>query len=569
MASIEKDLCTVKKSLIDVQDRADDNQHNVAALIPDTVDEDGTMSFVHANVPSAPFITNGYDTKEGCADHTNDGVTNTSLGRLAESIPVDVSGSKEIHLVFVNQNDEGQTTNPPPIERTQENINYSIISEDSSQSSATPGEIEHESSSASSSSSSSSPDRTTIHSTIERAQDDTGSTNINEDSPRSPGRKEGENEGDSSSALSTSSLSSSSSSSSDSSEESSLLSSWSEESGQDGEEPLPSTYISSRYEGLTRLEKKLELRKERLKRLCVGQPPAYVRLLENNEDVAGKIRIAEYIKEHPDECCDGNERNKSTIISPTGATISSLPGILQFELLHTLPCAYAFFMVCLGHTVFYSTVECICRIVYQSCLKLLVTESIFYGSLIVVGLLLQRINGGLFFYSSTTRGYLRIKMELSNRLKVGMRDARLFKHIKGTITDSSSNIFGYYLVSIGINHFYYKYNTEWMAQHSNWVEGIWSQATEMANAEFMEKNSEWERYSIPGSHTDETNEQVSLSCELAAEIVSPVIRRLYSFWCNDFTSEYKSVELTFHGVALLIVTGLTFRIGMNVIELCD
>jgi len=356
-----------------------------------------------------------------------------------------------------------------------------------------------------------------------------------------------------------------SSSSSRSSEESSLMSSCSDES-EDGKEPMPSLHVRSKYQGLQRLEKKLALRKERLKHLCVGQPPAYVHLIERNEEIARNIKIAKYKEQHPDE--DATLVSKPML--PKNKAIDSFQGILQFEGLHTVPCAVTVFIICLGHSAFFGFVECLCRIAYHSFLKQWIAENKFYIILIFVGLLLLRFNGGLFFYARD-RAYNLIKIEMSNRLKVGMFDARIFKLIKGSMTYSSFNMFGYYLICIGINHFYEGYLYVWMDQHSAWIDGIWSRAVDLANTERIQKQNRCEHfYPLLDCVVSAPNEDISPSCEVATEIVShPVLKYLYNFWCNDVSNEYKSIEIIFHWIWLLLSACFAIHAGQNLMTYCD
>jgi len=370
-----------------------------------------------------------------------------------------------------------------------------------------------------------------------------------------------------------SSSSSESESSSEYSGDSTLLDSWSEESTQEGMERLPSLYVRSKYEGLERLKKKLARRRKRLKKLCAGQPPAYVHLLEMNEEVAGKIKIAEYNKQYPGEVAS-NAIASVNGISPLLSqrhNITSWLGILQFEALHTLPCAYTVFIVCLGHSTFYGVLECLCRIFYKTIFKPWINQNMFDSSLIILGLFLLRFNGGLFFYSTTTMGYNRVKMEMSNRLRVGMIDARLLKRIKGSIFASSFNMFGYYLICIGISHLYEKLYYIWMGKHDAWFHSIWYRSVELANAEFLEKQKQWAEFSVLESiGGPPTIEEISPTCDVATSTMSSsVLKPFFNFWCRDTSYEYKSVELTFHGLWLLLSTGLAFRVGQNLMMGCD
>jgi len=325
--------------------------------------------------------------------------------------------------------------------------------------------------------------------------------------------------------------------------------------------------------------------------LCVDQPPAYVLLLEMNEEVAGEIKIAEYKEKNPGKEAKANSNSNAnangngeddtngTTSSPfpespltQKKTMSTWKGFLQFEGLHTLPSAYTVFLICVVHSAFYGVLECLSRTIYQLVLKRWVLESLFYNSMIFLGLFLLRFNGGLFFYSRTNRDYNRIKMEMSNRLRLGMFDARFFRRIKGSITASSFNLFGYYLICIGINHFYYKYQDRWMSQHSAWFEDSWDRAVNLVNAEALQQQEQWEANfsTLATIVSSPTFEEVTPSCEVAADMVShSILKPFYRFWCLSTSSDYECVELAFHGLCLLLSAGLAFHVGQNLMTFCD
>jgi hypothetical protein len=389
-----------------------------------------------------------------------------------------------------------------------------------------------------------------------------------------------------SSSESSSSSSSKSSSSSESSYESSLLSSWSDNSSQEGVRSLPSLLVQSKYEGLERLEKKLELRKKRLKHLCEGQPPAYVYLLKENEKMAGKIRIAKYLKDNPDEAskvkghAKGDKHAKGDEASPLLES-KTWRGIFQFELIHTLPCAYSVFIICAVHTVFYGFTECSCRILYGTYfIHWNFGKTSFYNCLMLVGLILLRFNGALFYYSTTSMDRHRAKMEMSNRLRVGMFDAVLFKRIKGNIIGSTFSMFGYYLLSIAINYYYTQFYYSWTGEFEKWIGVIWQNSIDLINAEVEEGRKGWaESYKEPEVWAEEyykledpstSDFKVSPTCIYSADLVPySFLKPFYIFWCRDPTYEYKSVEIFFHGLSLCIVAFLTSRIGENFMTICD
>lgn len=390
------------------------------------------------------------------------------------------------------------------------------------------------------------------------------------------------------------------SSSSSSSDESSLLSSWSESSEEEGEEKLPSLHVGKEYKGIQRLEKKLTLRKERLKLMCVGRPTAYAQSLEANEEAAGNIRMAEYKENNPDECSSENKDKHDPIdqdkllssvcpsmpsfsssSSATSPASSRLPpnqtrlswlGMLQFEAIHTLRCSYTVLVVMLVHSAFYGSIDIISKIVYAS-MKNLISTNTFYSFLLCLGLALLRINGHSFCYTRTTNDYNLVRMEMSNRLKLGIFDARLLKRMKRSASTSSScNMLGYYFVCLGISNFYDTQLEEFMTLFSCWFDGIWNLATEIGTAEVNEQLPRATNTNLEQLHemTAPMETAISPTCEVASDLISsPIGKRLYYFWCTDYANEYKSVELVYHGFYLALSIGLAIQVGQNCLTFCD
>lgn len=358
---------------------------------------------------------------------------------------------------------------------------------------------------------------------------------------------------------------SSSDSSSQSSEDDSLLSAWSDRTSQQG--ILPKLHVSSKYQGLERLEKKLEQRKLRLERLCEGQPPAYVYMLQQNEKLAATIKVAEYLKTNPDQSLSRKGKEGPALKAYEPSPL----GILQFEWIHTMRCAYILLVQMAIHTTFYGVTDCSCRIFYEAVVEpRKVDVSSFYTFLMLVGFTLLRFNGGIFFYSSTA-AYHRAKMEMSNRLRIGMLDARIFKRIKGNIIESYFNMFGYYLICIGISKFYYRAYDYVYAKADAWMNVIWLASSDLINADLKERQDEWEYFFETGQELSEEEDwKVSPSCAFAVDQVSKTfLKPFFMVLCRDTTLEYKSIELTFHTLCLLLIAYLNHRVGLNAMKACD
>mmetsp|Transcript_32192 Transcript_32192/g.36544 ORF Transcript_32192/g.36544 Transcript_32192/m.36544 type:complete len:588 (+) Transcript_32192:96-1859(+) len=365
----------------------------------------------------------------------------------------------------------------------------------------------------------------------------------------------------------------------DKSEESSLLDSWSDESSED------EVIFDSDCKGVGRLKKKLALRKERTKRLSAGRPPAYIRLLEINEEMASEIKIAKYKERHPDEDDhdkskddDNEDREEDRLLLSTSAHLlrgkkiwSRVLGLIQFEALHTLPYFYTILIILFGHCTFYGFLEVVTRIVYYTFLKKIMSHNSFSILLTIFGLCLQRLNGSVFRLSST-KNYSLLKMEMSNRQQLGSFDTRIWKKIKGlSVLNSVCNMLGYYSTFIGITHFYYKWYSLWMYWVEIWWTGIWHTAEELINTEFQQQVHQQSVDSCLSGHSV-LSPMVAMSptCEGATQLVSsPILKWLFNGWCNDLTLEYRDLQIVYHGCWLAVAFILAYKIGMNVLTFCD
>lgn len=246
--------------------------------------------------------------------------------------------------------------------------------------------------------------------------------------------------------------------------------------------------------------------------------------------------------------------------------------MLQFEAIHTLPCSYTVLVVMVVHSTFYGVIDVVSRIVYAF-LKNLISINTFNIFQLCLGLALLRVNGHSFCYTSTTNDYNLVRMEMSNRLKLGAFDARLLKRLKRSVSISSScNMFGYYLICFGISNFYDAQLEEFMKLFSGWFDGIWNLATEIVTAEVNEQLSHTTNTNLEQLHemTAPMETAISPTCEVASDYISsPMGKRLYYFWCTDYTNEYLSVQLVFHGFFLAVSIGLATHIGQNFLTFCD
>jgi len=120
-----------------------------------------------------------------------------------------------------------------------------------------------------------------------------------------------------------------------------------------------------------------------------------------------------------------------------------------------------------------------------------------------------------------------------------------------------------------------------MARFESWFDGIDNDATEEFNDEIQQQHQQQHQhqqhqqsansyFEVGHMIASPTVELLCPSCEVVLEQVSsPIVKRLYSFWCNDVTEDYKSVEFVLHGFWLVISIGLAIHVGQNMMTFCD
>ena len=364
----------------------------------------------------------------------------------------------------------------------------------------------------------------------------------------------------------------------DESEVSSLLSSWSDDESS----------MDLDCKGIERLRKKLIKRKRQLERLCVGRPPAYVQLLATNEEIASERKIAEYKHRHPDEegkikaMSNSNSGNNNIEEEKKVSTAHQLLGMIQFEAYHTLPSFCTLLVISFGHATFFGFFECIMRILYYRFFKNILNRSMYHFLGLICGLIHLRLNGSVFYYS-TAKNFSLLKMEISNRQKLLFLDTRIWELIRGSLLSSACNMIGYYLISIGISHFYYKIYDTWMMHFEIWWENMWNMAVIQINKEVQQQQLLHQQQTAFQQPTDiitcpllsdheihQPTVTVSPTCAGATEMVqSPIMKWLVNGWCNDLTSEYRDVQLVYHGFWLVASIILGLKVGQKLITYCD
>ena len=95
--------------------------------------------------------------------------------------------------------------------------------------------------------------------------------------------------------------------------------SFSEHEEEDGDQAL-----TDELNGIARLERKLELKRQRLRRLCAGRRPSYVQRLEASTAAADAVTLASYKEKHTTESSH-NSNSAATTTDNSSATSDDTP----------------------------------------------------------------------------------------------------------------------------------------------------------------------------------------------------------------------------------------------------
>ncbi|KAG7341926.1 hypothetical protein IV203_007018 [Nitzschia inconspicua] len=328
--------------------------------------------------------------------------------------------------------------------------------------------------------------------------------------------------------------------------------------------------VDVELKGIQRLEQKLELRRQRLRKLCAGRRSSFIRLVEANDAAAGEITRNLHKKRQSDPDIGGTSKGsrknylktapQEELPSPEPKSSSSdkegpsLPLRLWWNVLFechlTLPAYFTILVVLLGHTTFYCMLDELMNFIYRNFLDDVVTLNQFYISQILLGLSLIRVNGNVFFWLAPN-DYNLVRFEMQNRLTLGSLDARFLKHIKGTVSSSALNMFGYYLGSVGVYHFYDQGQLAVMKAFEAWYMKVFFEAGGTLD---------------PASGLD-----IKPLCQELVDVVSSskILSQLIDYSCNDSTMEWRLIVTVYHAICLAITALVAARLGQNLLTFCD
>jgi hypothetical protein len=221
--------------------------------------------------------------------------------------------------------------------------------------------------------------------------------------------------------------------------------------------------VGSDYHGWERLERKLEIREETLKRLSEGKSEAYVKMLRHHEEAAKQQKIKEHGRKLTEK---GSPRGSQTKkMDASIATSESLPTdtgllgevrrFLLFEGYHSgQAVAVILFSSVVGIAIYDMMDNMMRQIAGLSAPYVNIHQ--FHALLIVFGAVVMRTTGYIWWWLQGD-SFACVKFELHNRHKLGHWDARLMHYLSrsGKTLANCLNIICFYSLYIGISYFYY------------------------------------------------------------------------------------------------------------------
>ncbi|KAG7358922.1 hypothetical protein IV203_015511 [Nitzschia inconspicua] len=329
--------------------------------------------------------------------------------------------------------------------------------------------------------------------------------------------------------------------------------------------------------GIERLERQLQLRRELLARFKMIQSPSCYKLLETHERAANAVERKRYDIAAESSTkkvgSDGVEKTlKSTNVLEDPVKGSDHPHSLLyawwwvlFECHHSGPAAYKLLLVCLCHLFFHGALDTLSRIVYHNIFVNAMRLEVFYSALILLGLCILRANGYIWMLLDS-EAYSAVKFDMHNRRLLDFTDAKVLAFLKSSLYGSAANLFGFYLVYVGLNQIssqelneILKYLEQWYIDRKDAI--IRDQNLNQDDLDFYS----WEG---TGGSTG-YSEDASNTCMLLQQYIHPRLQWWFSYCCNDRFQEWKAVEMLYYGLGLVVVAASAATVGVNLLEICD
>ncbi len=204
--------------------------------------------------------------------------------------------------------------------------------------------------------------------------------------------------------------------------------------------------------GIDRIRRRLEQRGQTFYRYTATTSKFYRDTILDRE-LQSRGRILQSHKPNDTILHEGLKSENTSSLVTRFSLLRRIQGILLLEG-HSLEAAWIAIWYSMGHQSFYAVLDTVVKAVY---LQSGISGNIFYLLLTFLGLMIMRLNGYLWFWLGQD-SYRLVKFEIHNRLCLQYWDARIlswFRKSKWKPLTVYFSIVGYYLLYIGMVHFYY------------------------------------------------------------------------------------------------------------------
>mmetsp|Transcript_28075 Transcript_28075/g.49785 ORF Transcript_28075/g.49785 Transcript_28075/m.49785 type:complete len:449 (+) Transcript_28075:64-1410(+) len=362
---------------------------------------------------------------------------------------------------------------------------------------------------------------------------------------------------------------------SESSSDGSLLSSFSEEDEKDDE-------LIAEYKGILRLEKKLEIRKKKLRRLSAGMSPSLVTMLQAHEEAARDVKLFKHKQQQQGTGkTTGKASNENSTTSRSGSratgNVSSVKRQhlrkhslflrtwwhLVFEFHHTVPSSFKLIIICACHLTFHGVIDTGLRILYHNVLQDYFGQQFYGVCQIIFGLWLLRANGYLWQFLEHD-AYNTVKFDMHNRWHLGFLDARVLSFFKSSLLASACNMFGFYFVYVGLNQLVAHGFLVLLKFLEDWY--INTRTRIIEEHHIPEESLQFYSWEGLSTHFSEAEYQ---TCMMLKQYVKPQFRWWFQYCCTDPFQEWKGLEMFYFGAGLLVAALIAASMGLNVLKFCD
>ena len=281
--------------------------------------------------------------------------------------------------------------------------------------------------------------------------------------------------------------------------------------------------VESCYKGMERIQKKLEMRERKLRRLLRGKGKLYAKMMMANEQKCRDLTINKYKHSH-----DPSETAVPDEAFLFDHSFDQMQRLLLFELYHSAPALFCAVCGCLAYA---SSFLCLSKVLeimaYHSTIVATIGTDLFYVLVTLVGLVLMRLSGYIWSWTGH-ESYDLVKFEMHNRANLGYLDTRLMAFLKKKKFSGAMSLLSFNVTYTGASFFYYKLMERlFTTDLEDWWSGIEMEVKER----------------LPRSE--------KITCDAVYEYVEPSYRRMIAY-IVCFDGDWSKSTVVFHFVMCLL-----------------